>query len=337
MKVLKWILAIVLTLIAVILVWALMLPAKVTISAETTIDQPYQMVFHSAASFNDRVKWDPWLETEPTAKSKFEFKEGYIGSIYQWQGETLGSGKMQVDSIKYGQYIASSLFFGEVEKPNLVEWFFKKEDKSTHVKWSFTADAGYPFERIMFKLFISSMMKQSFDKGLANFKKLLESKPSKISRLTDIEIKDVAAMQAMAITKDGNIQDMEKIMKAMYTELHQVVMKQKLKINGMPFSKYTNYNPSTGDVTVTTGLVVEKLGKKYGDVKPVKIPAFTMIQGIHHGPYQELPLSYQTLMEEANDKRKELTGTAWEFNITTPGQVQEIAFMKTILGFEIKK
>lgn len=337
MKALKWILSIILILIAVILIWALMLPAKVDISAEVEVDQPYQMVFHSAASFKDRVKWDPWLEQEPSAKSKFEFVEGYVGSTYQWSGKMLGAGKMQVDSVKYGKYIASSLFFGETETPSLIQWFFTANNKSTKVTWNFNAKAGFPFERIMYKLFVSSMMKESLNKGLANFKKHLESKPTQISRLTDIKEKKVPAQLAMTIKKETNMAEIEGLMRSVYTELYQVVGKQQLKIVGIPFSRYTNFNQETGDMTVEVGLPVEKLGRKSGNVRPTKMPAVNLFSAVHHGPYSELPISYGKLMEEASDQRLQLKGTAWDFSMTNPTKVKEVAFLKTIIGYEIKE
>lgn len=337
MKVLKWVLLTLAVLFVIIIVWAAFLPKQVVIEAQIDIDRPHQIVFHHAASFTDRVKWDPWLEMEPTAKSQFKFKEGYVGSYYTWEGEMLGNGKMQVDSVRFAKYIASSLFFGDSKEPNLIQWFITPNDKSSYVRWSFSGEASFPFERVLYKLFIRSSLEQSLNKGLANFKKYLENKPATISRLLDIDVMKIKPTEAMSISYDTNLNEIAEKMKGGFMELFAEVAKQKLEINGNPFSRYTDYNADTGDISVEIAVPVKKLGKKRGHIEPKKFDGRLIFKGVHMGPYNEMEESYKTLMESANDKRLILSNVSWEFYLNSKEKVKEITDLKTILGFEIEK
>jgi hypothetical protein len=78
-------------------------------------------IFPSVASFENREIWDPWVSQDATTKVIIDSKLGYVGSTYSWDGEKLGTGKMQVVSVREESYIESSLWFGEVEKPSLAE------------------------------------------------------------------------------------------------------------------------------------------------------------------------------------------------------------------------
>lgn len=337
MKILKWILITIVIILGIIVIWAAILPKKVNIQANIAIDRPYQMVFHHSASYLDRVKWDPWLEMEPTATSKFNFQEGYVGSTYEWNGEMLGIGKMQVDSVQLWNYIGSSLFFGESKKPSLVEWKFKPNGNSTDVTWSFSSQPGFPFEKVMYSLFVNASMKKSLNKGLENFKKLLESKPVQLSRLIDVDVMKVKPMNAMVIHIDTKMSEIPTELKVAFGEIYEEVAKQKLQITGTPFTRYTNYDEAKQEITITAGVPVEKMGTKKNRIKPMKFDGRLLFKGVHIGPYEELGMSYQTLMEAANDKRLILGSSSWEFYEKNMSTVKNEIELETILGFEIEK
>ena len=72
MKILKWLLYIVLCIVALILIIPLFLPAIIEVSAEKEIMVTPSQVFHNASSYTDWNLWDPWLETEPEAEFTIE-------------------------------------------------------------------------------------------------------------------------------------------------------------------------------------------------------------------------------------------------------------------------
>ena len=176
MKALKIILIIVGVLVAAILIVPLFSPAKAEVSAEIDIALEPAQIFPTVASFINSHEWDPWVTQDSTADAKIEPKEGYVGSTYSWTGVKVGTGKMEVISVKENQYIESSLWFGEVEKPSLVEWSFEEVEGGTHVSWSFAQETAWPIERLGM-MFGKIFLKQSFELGLANLKEYMESMP----------------------------------------------------------------------------------------------------------------------------------------------------------------
>jgi hypothetical protein len=92
MKFLRWLLYIVVVLLALLLVVPLFLPSTVEVSAEKEVAVFPGQVFQNAATFTDRNAWDPWLATEPDAEYSIETKPGYVGSTYAWNGKKIKTG-----------------------------------------------------------------------------------------------------------------------------------------------------------------------------------------------------------------------------------------------------
>jgi hypothetical protein len=132
------------------------------------------------ASFEDRDVWDPWVTSDSTTKVVINSKPGYVGSTYEWDGEKLGTGKMEVVSVTENEHIKSDLQFGGMETHSIVEWSFEPVNGGTHVVWSFAQETTYPFGRLGM-IFGKAFLRQSFETGLANLKSQLESLPRPVS------------------------------------------------------------------------------------------------------------------------------------------------------------
>jgi len=121
-----------------------------------------------------------------------------VGSTYQWEGEMLGTGKMEVESVVENEYIKSSLWFGDTETPAVIEWTFEATEDGTRVVWSYAEETAYPFGRLRM-LVGKSFLKKSFVTGLENLKSYLEENPPPVSYpgAISIETKDPSKWQTI--------------------------------------------------------------------------------------------------------------------------------------------
>jgi hypothetical protein len=205
MKALRVILIIVVVLVAAILIVPLFSPATAEVSAETEIALKPAELFPIVASFSNRDKWDPWVTQDNTTKVTIDSKPGYVGSSYTWDGEKLGTGRMEVISVIENQHIESSLWFGEVETPSQVQWTFEPVVGGTHVVWSFSQETTYPIGRLGM-MFGKVFLKKSFELGLANLKEFTESMPPKSSALGSISLEQMPAMFSLVADGAGTME-----------------------------------------------------------------------------------------------------------------------------------
>ena len=203
MKALKIILVIVGILVAAMLIVPLFVPATVEVSAETEIELKPARIYPAIASFDNREEWDPWVTLDSTAEVTIQTRPGYVGSTYMWEGDMLGTGRMEVQSVVENEYIESSLWFGDVETPAVVEWTFEPVDDGTRVVWSYAQEASYPFGRLRM-LIGKAFLKKSFETGLENLKTYLEENPPAMSYLGEITVEAMGPMTAMTARGSGD-------------------------------------------------------------------------------------------------------------------------------------
>lgn len=335
MKALRVILIIVLVLVAAILIIPLFSPATATVSAETTIALEANRIFPKVATFDERWEWDPWYAQDSTADVRLEPASGYVGSTYDWVGEKIGTGRMEVISVRENEYIGSHLWFGEVEEPALVEWNFKPVEGGTHVTWSFSQETSYPIGRLGM-MFGKIFLKQSFESGLANLKEWMESMPEKSSALGPITVETMPGMFALVAEGAGTMETIGEQLGQLYGLVFAEAGKQQLEIAGAAFVHYLDYDESTGFSNYQAGIPVDKLGKDAGQVQAVAYPEMEMVQALHIGPYEEFKASYELLGAYVETKKIEVSGEAFEYYQVMAQTESDPALWETLIAFPVK-
>lgn len=335
MKALKIILIIVGVLVAAILIIPLFSPATAEVSADIEIALKPAQVFPAVASFKNREAWDPWVSQDSTTKVTIDTKPGYVGSTYRWDGEKLGTGKMEVKSVRENSYIESSLWFGEVAEPSLVEWNFTPTDAGTHVVWSFAQETKYPIGRLgmMFgKVFLS----QSFETGLASLKEYLEALPRTKSMLGTITVESQPALSAMIAEGGGTMESIGQQLGELFGAIYAEIEKQQLQVAGPAFVHYLDYDEATGFSNYQAGFQVAGKGNSAGKVLAASYPEMKVVQATHTGPYEEFTSSYEKMDAYITENGLEVSGEAFEFYVTGMMTESDPEKWQTLIAFPLK-
>jgi effector-binding domain-containing protein len=305
------------------------------VSAETTIALEPADLFPTVASYIDRDQWDPWLSQDSTADARIEPKAGYVGSSYSWTGQKVGTGRMEVISVRENEYIESHLWFGDVEEPALVEWKFEPIDGGTQVIWSFSQETTYPIGRLGM-MFGKVFLKQSFDLGLSKLKEVMESMPEKSSALGAIAVEAMPAMLTLVADGAGTMETIGEQLGELYGLLFAEAGKQQLEISGAPFVHYLDYDESAGFSNYRAGVVVNKMGSDAGQVKAVSYPEMQVVQALHTGPYEGFTSSYDQIGSYIEDNKIQVSGEAFEFYVTGMQAESDPSLWETLITFPLK-
>jgi len=336
MKALKIIGIIVGVLVAAILIVPIFTPSPAVVRADVEIALEPEQIFPSVASFKGRDLWDPWLSADSTADARIESRDGYVGSTYSWEGVALGTGRMEVISVKENEYIESHLWFGDVDSPALVEWTFEQVDGGTSVVWSFSQDTKYPFGRLGM-IFGKMFLKQSFDLGLSQLKQLMESDPpAEPTCLGPITIETQAPFQAMVAEGSGTMADIGAALGELYGIIFSELGKQQLEHAGPAFVHYLDFDETTGISNYLPGAMVKTAGKTKGKVKAVNYPGMKVVRAIHTGPYEKFTESYGIMAEYIENQGIEVSGEAFEFYLVNAQDEPDPAKWQTVIAFPIK-
>jgi uncharacterized protein YndB with AHSA1/START domain len=151
----------------------ILLPSKFSMSRSIEIDAPVSFVFSRLTDLNEYMKWNPFPEGDPTNTA--EVSGSGVGSYLTWKGKKTGEGKMTIANIEINQKISIKMdFYKPMSGEGMVHWITsQKSDKTTEMTWIFDQDLPY-FNRY-FGLFMDKMMGKHFERGLTNFKTLIET------------------------------------------------------------------------------------------------------------------------------------------------------------------
>lgn len=335
MKALKIIGIIVGVLIAAILIVPLFLPVSAEVSSEIEIALEPSRVFPMVASFRDREAWDPWVAMDTTTVVTIESKQGYEGSTYAWEGERLGTGKMEVFYVKENEEIKSLLWFGDMDEPAIVQWTFEPTDGGTHATWAYSQNTTYPFSRLGMVIG-KAMLKKSFDTGLASLKEFLEKNPPMISPLGPITIGTQQPFIALAVKRSGKVEDLAEAFEGLFEMVMEEVEKQQLQITGPGFARYTEYDEATGMISFMAGFVVGTPGSQSGEVLPVSCDEMKVVQAVHTGPYEDFAVSYGLLEKYIEENGLVTTGESFEFYTVSMPMEPDPARWQTLITYPLK-
>ncbi len=164
-------------LVVIGLIVPMFLSSHFSMSRSIEIEAPLPTVFSKLTSLSEYNKWNPFPEGDPSNQTTVT-GEG-VGSSLSWTGKKTGEGKMTVTNIEPNQKIDVKMeFFKPMTGEGVVHWLTREKSASvTELTWSFEQDLSY-FNRY-FGLMMDAMMGKHFEKGLLNFKTLVESEQKK--------------------------------------------------------------------------------------------------------------------------------------------------------------
>ena len=334
MKFLKWLGIIVVCIIALILIIPLFLPSNFHVERSVIIERSPERVFQTAIDMSQRAKWDPWIEMEPDVKMEVTMKPEIIGSGYYWKGDTIGEGRITIKEFVPNELIKSEIeFIAPRSSKSDVIWTFKENKEGTKITWAIEGTLSYPIEKWM-GLFMEQMMAESFEKGLANFKTLVESKPELEGRTGKIAEVQFEGLQGMVIMDECKVDELTGRMIKMYSSLMRYLREHDEELDGHPFTIY-HFNEND-QVKLECGLPVSTELEGTEDIKYIELPPGKAVMASHFGHFSTVQKSYEAIEQYMKENNLEADGTPFELYITDPMKEPDQSKWETNIYFPIK-
>ncbi len=155
-----------------LLIFPSVLPRDAKVERRVNIKSTPAAVYAVLSDFQQFRTWDPWSPMEPESTSKVEGQG--LGSIYSWEGEKVGRGKMVIKDLKENERVDVLLTF-EAPFPSQAHtgWIVTAlANGETEVVWHYEQELSY-FQRY-FGLIMDGMLGADFAAGLTRLKGRLE-------------------------------------------------------------------------------------------------------------------------------------------------------------------
>lgn len=174
---------ILIALAAIVLIFVVVValqPSEFQMDRSTTIAAPQADVFAQVNDFHKWEAWSPWAKLDPNAKVAFEGPPEGEGTVMTWSGNSeVGEGKMTLTESRPNELVKARV---DMVKPfagsSTSEFTFKPEGDQTAVTWSVAAHHNFMQKALCLVMGGKTMMSDLMDKGLAQMKSVVESRPS---------------------------------------------------------------------------------------------------------------------------------------------------------------
>jgi hypothetical protein len=171
--------AVIVLAIAIVLILALRKPDDFRVQRVATVKAPAETIFSAINDFHRWGGWSPWENKDPAMKRSFSGAGSGKGAVYAWDGNKVGSGRMEILDTSVPSKITIKLdFFKPFEGHNTAEFtMLPQGDASTTgttVTWAMFGPAPFMSKLMQVFMNMDSMIGKDFEIGLANLKKLTE-------------------------------------------------------------------------------------------------------------------------------------------------------------------
>jgi len=166
MKLLKWALAAIAAVGAMLLLGGLVLPPSTRIERSVDIARAPGAVFVLLDATANHARWSPWLEADPQASVQYQGPPSGAGAVMAWQGNAMvGSGSHRITASRPPHQVDMTMDFGG--KPFTSSFQVAATPGATRVSWSVVSQHGYnPLDRWFGVLLLEPMIGPDLERGL---------------------------------------------------------------------------------------------------------------------------------------------------------------------------
>ena len=162
-------------LMALLLLIAALLPKTYNVEKSIIIARPQSQVMGFVSNLHHYSQWNPWQQTDPTAKNKITGDSGQPGHKYSWEGKKVGVGSLTLNSLDAKHIHFTLEFIKPFASKAKDNWLFENwGDGETKVTWQNNGAFPFPVASLMGPIILKNLHKQ-FEQGLNNLKKMVEA------------------------------------------------------------------------------------------------------------------------------------------------------------------
>ena len=171
------ILGIVGSIIALLLILALVAKKGYSVHREIVINKPRQEVFDYVKLIKNQDNYSKWVMTDPNMKKEFKGTDGTVGFIYGWNGnKQAGEGEQEIKNIVNGERVDVEIRFirpfAAVGYGDMV--LTPVPGNQTHVRWGMSSSMKYPMNVMLLFMNMDKLLGKDLDTSLNTLKGILE-------------------------------------------------------------------------------------------------------------------------------------------------------------------
>lgn len=179
MKIIKIILVVIASLLALLLIVALFTKKEYQLEREITINKPEQEVFNYIKYVKNSDHYSKWGMMDPAMQKTYSGTDGSVGFVYAWDSKNkqVGKGEQEIKEIIDGERIEYEVRFIEPMEGKADAYMATEAvtETQTKVTWGVASGMKYPMNIMLLFIDIEGLLGNDLQEGLTNLKDVLEN------------------------------------------------------------------------------------------------------------------------------------------------------------------
>ncbi|MDA9782790.1 SRPBCC family protein [Vicingaceae bacterium] len=174
MKFLKWLLIIIVLIIAVVTIYGATQSPQMTVKESIDINAPASLVFEEIRDFKAWDEWSAWSKMDTVMEQSYEGEIGTVGYNNSWNidNQIVGIGSQEIVDIREDEYMKTKMLFNGSLDENFASFTLTETDGVTTVVWDMLGAETPFYARIMNTIF-KPMIVESYKSSLKNLKSIV--------------------------------------------------------------------------------------------------------------------------------------------------------------------
>ena len=291
--------------------------SKYNLKRSIVISADLEKIKKTLIDFRAWRVWSPWLIMDRDSTINFSQQQGEVGSSYDWKGELVGTGSMELMEIDK-KHIAIKTTLRKPFKSVVNSLFtFKELEDGVEVTWS--SQGTLPFFMFFMKGKIQTFMGMDYDRGLNMLKEYIES--GRVTSSIDISgVVTIEEQKYIGIENSCKIEDIGEVMKRDFETLDAFIKENKIFGDRIPFTIYNTFDMVKGKSKFISCMPIEQDLKVERSWKKGTLKSMEVISINHIGSYEHLGNGWTTAFTYARNKKLKTKRKpiGYEFYFTDP-------------------
>lgn len=339
-KFFKWLLIIVVVLIAIFLILGLIVAKDYRIERSVTINAPYEIVYSSVNTLESMNRWSPWVDYDPNMKITYEGEDGKIGAKYSWEGnDDVGKGYQELTEITENRISSQVHFLEPMESEATAIINLEQTDDGIKVTWGFEGSTAYPMNLMHLFMNMDEMLGKDFATGLHKLDSVvslkLKAEPKKYRGYSITEI-EYGPKTFVGFRETLNFNDMPDFYKKHYGRLFEFYTSKNIEFDGYPSGMYYSYNMETNEADMMAAIPVKEENPVLPEGYQIVIAKGKALFIEYKGSYEGSGNAHWAMDDYMKEKGMELNELVIEEYVTDPAMEPDTSAWITNIIYLVK-
>jgi DNA gyrase inhibitor GyrI/uncharacterized protein YndB with AHSA1/START domain len=301
--------------------YVMSLDSSFKVTRSRTINAPANLIFNQIGDLKNWEKWSPWKEKDTSMVFEFSKNANQEGGYFHFKDEHGNYSKLTNITLKPDSLIIQTLT--TQDQTQELKWQLLPADEGVKLVW--TVSGELPLQQRIFSGQMEDMIGPMMTRGLERIDhavhKDMEKRETKIDKLVDL-----GSNYYLYESASCKLEDLGKKMDSLLPDVLIYVIRNKIKMNGKPFTIYEKYDTENNSVIFSTCIPThEKIEAKNPNILTGKMPGGKYLRSIFTGDYKFLregwKISYDSLKQM---KAIQIDSARSPFEVYTKGHTMSL-------------